>query len=86
MIYIDYQQRLLHISLYDHVWQDICLYKQERLQEIPTSTNRVSNESIYEGGSEPALPGSEFDHHPHASSQVLSISFFLFFAKQVLSI
>lgn len=46
---------------------------QERLQEIPTSTNRVSNGSFYEGGMEPfnALPGSEFDHPPHPSSQVL---------------
>ncbi|KAK1397822.1 Peroxin-5 [Heracleum sosnowskyi] len=42
---------------------------QERLQEIPTSTNRVSNGNIYEGISEPALPGSEFDHPPHPSSQ-----------------
>ncbi|KAL8147024.1 hypothetical protein AgCh_004658 [Apium graveolens] len=42
---------------------------QERLQEVPTSTNRVSNGNIYEGGLEPALHGSEFDHPPHASSQ-----------------
>lgn len=44
---------------------------QGRLQEIPTSSNRVSDGNIYEGGMEPfnALPGSEFDHPPHPSSQ-----------------
>ncbi|KAL1815009.1 hypothetical protein ACET3Z_017583 [Daucus carota] len=44
---------------------------QERLQEIPTATNRISNGNFYEGGMEPfnALPGSEFDHPSHPSGQ-----------------
>lgn len=52
--------------------------KQERLQEIPTSTNTISEGILFAGGQEPfnALPGYDFDHPRHPSSQVLSVFFF----------
>ncbi|KAL1814130.1 hypothetical protein ACET3Z_024195 [Daucus carota] len=44
---------------------------QERLQEIPTQSNGISEGNLYPGGQEAinALPGSELDHLQHPSSQ-----------------
>ena len=46
--------------------------EQERLQEIPTQSNGISEGNLYPGGQEAinALPGSELDHLQHPSSQV----------------
>lgn len=45
--------------------------EQERLQEIPTQSNAISEGNLFAGGQEAnALPGSEFDHLQHPSSQV----------------
>lgn len=43
---------------------------QERLQEIPTQSNAISDGNLFPGGQEAnALPGSDFDHLQHPSSQ-----------------
>lgn len=57
--------------------------KQERLPEIPTSTNTIADGNVFAGVQEPftALPGSEFDHPAHPSRQVLSMFFFRVFSS-----
>lgn len=48
---------------------------QERLQEIPTQSNAISEGNLFAGGQEAnALPGSEFDHLQNPSSQVCLLS------------